>query len=210
VLPPRSGSSNLEHAHPRPAATIGSRLPGGRPILKSARRSIGPVRPKEHERCLQWTRHMRFHGVSWYAPAAMSIPPQRAGSMPPWPASPLGATSIRLKGAEIESAVACSSAMRPTDPFPFPIASGVNPKTMNPRSSSETVPSFPRSIWNATANVQSPFCGWTANCPGTRDTRSHSYSFVILAAYLPRRRRTHFPWPFFSRVRAPFKKCTMS
>ena len=44
------------------------------------------------------------------------------------------------------SAVARASVTRPTDQFPFPISSGVKPRMMKPRPSSDTAPYDPRSI----------------------------------------------------------------
>ncbi len=74
------------------------------------------------------------------------------------PAAPLAIAVIASRC----SALARSSARRPTDQLPLPIASGVNPRTMKPRPSSDTVPNWPRSIWNAMAKVHDPLLGLTA------------------------------------------------
>ena len=80
------------------------------------------------------------------------------------PAPPL-AIAVRASRC---SAVARSSAITPTDQLPLPIASGVNPRTMNPRPSSESAPKLPRSTWKAMANMQVPLLGFTAICAGTQ------------------------------------------
>jgi len=67
-------------------------------------------------------------------PSILPTNPDRAAIGPP--AAPLAIAAIASRC----SGLARSSAMTPTDQFPFPIASGVNPRTMNPRPSSETVP----------------------------------------------------------------------
>src|SRR5204863_6651168 len=63
------------------------------------------------------------------------------------------------------SAVARWSMTSPTDQLPFPIASGVNTRTMKARPSSGTLPKLPRATCIAMATVQDPLEGRTAICP---------------------------------------------
>src|SRR5687767_1911345 len=94
-------------------------------------------------------------------PKNVPIRPERADMGPPARPLAIPVMASRWPG------LARSSTIKPTDQFPFPIASGVNPSTTNPSPSSETVPYFPRSISKAIAKVHVPLLGLTAICPGT-------------------------------------------
>ena len=93
------------------------------------------------------------------APRNLPMRPDNAAIGPP--AAPLAMAVIASRC----SAVARSSMTRPTFQLPFPISSGVNPRTMNVTPSRGTFPKLPRSTCIAMAKVQVPLDGRTANCP---------------------------------------------
>src|SRR5579864_8884498 len=68
------------------------------------------------------------------APRNLPIRPDKADMGPP--AAPLAMAVMASRC----STLARSSVTRPTDQLPFPISSGVNPRTMKPRPSSDRLP----------------------------------------------------------------------
>ena len=93
-------------------------------------------------------------------PRNFPIRPDRAAIGPP--AAPLAIAAMASRC----STLARSSTIIPTDQLPFPIASGVNPRTTKPKPSSETLPYVPRSTWKAMAKVHDPLVGLTVIWPG--------------------------------------------
>ena len=114
-------------------------------------------------------------------PRNLPISPESAAIGPP--AAPLAIAVIASRC----SVLARSSAMRPTDQFPLPIASGVNPSTMKPRPSSGTPAVVAAVDLKRHGELAlDPLLGVTAICPGMHGhTKVAIASLVVLPAHVP-------------------------